>query len=167
MYLPHIPRENKVVNYYLSEYMLSVMAFRLFYIFRSYFNYSEYTDPYSKKLCQQYGFNANLRFAFKAKMEKEPSKTVFFITTLMVIFYAYILRIFELPYFRILDQSNDLYRAMDDHFTAVYISIVTMTTVGYGDIAPCTTPGRVVAIQIALTGSFLMAMVLETVTQQT
>lgn len=50
-YVPLSPKVNVTVNYYLSEYMLTVMAFRGFYIFRSYFNYSEYTDPYSKKLC--------------------------------------------------------------------------------------------------------------------
>lgn len=50
-YMPHSPRVNMVVNYYLSEYMLSIMAFRGFYIFRSYFNYSIFTDPYAKKLC--------------------------------------------------------------------------------------------------------------------
>ena len=51
-YVPLVGKNGIVVNYFLSEFMLSVMAFRGFYIIRTMFNYSIYTDPYSKKLCQ-------------------------------------------------------------------------------------------------------------------
>lgn len=54
---------------------------------------------------------------------------------------------------------------MDSYFCAIWVSIITMTTVGYGDIAPCTIGGRLVAIQIAITGSFLMATVMMVVNQ--
>lgn len=145
--------------------MLAVMAFRGFYILRSYYNYQNYTDPFSKKLSQQYGFNANLRFSFKAQLRGATStNTVIFISVLFVLFYAYLLRIFELPYFRNLDKDHSLFRAMDSYGAASWVSIVTMTTVGYGDIAPCTVPGRIVALQIALTGPFVMALVLNLVT---
>jgi hypothetical protein len=144
--------------------MLAVMAFRGLYILRSYYNYQTYTDPYSKKICQQYGFNANLRYTFKAKMLVSKEDTVIFVSILFTVFYAYLLRIFELPYFRCLEEEHSLYRAMDSFGSAVWVSIVTMTTVGYGDIAPCTTPGRIVALQIALTGPYVMALFLNLVT---
>lgn len=59
MYITHEAKDGVIVHYFLSEFMLSIMALRLFFIVRSYFNYSIYTDSYSKKLCQQYGFSAN------------------------------------------------------------------------------------------------------------
>jgi len=37
-------------------------------------------------------------------------------------------------------------------FDAVYWSIVTVSSVGYGDIAPQTTGGRLVAMALILTG---------------
>ena len=143
-WMPHQVRRGQIVNYFLSEYMLSIMAYRGFYIFRAYFNYSEFTDPYAKKLCQSYGFNANLRFALKAKMENEPLKMTALITGLFVMFYAYLIRLFELPYYRM--AKGEAIHTMDGYFTAVYMTIVTMMTVGYGDLAPNTTPGRLTAM---------------------
>lgn len=43
-------------------------------------------------------------------------------------------------------------------FDAVWWTIVTLTTVGYGDTVPATPPGRVVAILLMLTGFALMAV---------
>ncbi len=52
-------------------------------------------------------------------------------------------------------------------FDAVYWSIVTVTSVGYGDIAPQTTGGRLVAIGLILTGfgvlSFLISIIVSAV----
>jgi hypothetical protein len=51
MYISHTAKAGVPVHYFLSEIMLSIMALRVFFIVRSYFNYSLYTDSYSKKLC--------------------------------------------------------------------------------------------------------------------
>ena len=52
-------------------------------------------------------------------------------------------------------------------FDAVYWSIVTVSSVGYGDIAPKTTGGRLVAISLILTGfgvlSFLISIIVSAV----
>ncbi len=42
--------------------------------------------------------------------------------------------------------------------TSVYWAVVTLTTVGYGDIAPQTTPGRVLAVIVMLTGYGIIAV---------
>jgi len=70
---------------------------------------------------------------------------------------SYILRIFELPYFRIYGDGQK--GLMDSYFDNIWCTCITMTTVGYGDIAPSTFPGKMVAICIAFSGSFLISMI--------
>lgn len=47
----HIAKGGVVVTYRLEDVFLSIMAFRGFFLLRAIFNYSVYTDCYSKKLC--------------------------------------------------------------------------------------------------------------------
>lgn len=42
--------------------------------------------------------------------------------------------------------------------TSIYWAIVTLTTVGYGDIAPQTTAGRILAVAVMLTGYGIIAV---------
>ena len=75
---------------------------------------------------------------------------------------AYILRIFEIPYFRGVDKGADTYMALDPYFNSVWCIVITMTTVGYGDISPSTLPGRCVAMIAALWGAFLISLLVVT-----
>jgi len=52
---------------------------------------------------------------------------------------------------------------MDRYFNAIWCTVITLTSVGYGDLAPSTTPGRTIAMIIALSGSFLLSIVVVTV----
>lgn len=47
---------------------------------------------------------------------------------------------------------------MDSYFNGVWLTLITLTTVGYGDIPPCTTAGRVVLMVVAIWGSFIMSL---------
>ena len=48
---------------------------------------------------------------------------------------------------------------MHNLFDAFYLAMITATTVGYGDITPITTVGRIVAILIALIGWFSFSII--------
>jgi hypothetical protein len=52
---------------------------------------------------------------------------------------------------------------MDLLFNTIWLTVITLTTVGYGDIAPSTIPGRFVAMVIALWGGFLISFLVVTV----
>ena len=39
------------VTYLFSDFVLALMWFRVYFVIRAIFNYSVYTDAYSKKLC--------------------------------------------------------------------------------------------------------------------
>lgn len=66
---------------------------------------------------------------------------------------ANIMRIFEMPYYRA--QGSDTF---DSNFTAIWVTVITMTTIGYGDIAPCTPPGRFFTIMLAFWSSLLLSL---------
>jgi hypothetical protein len=66
---------------------------------------------------------------------------------------AYLLRIFEYPYFVITDEPSNI-RSM---LTSYWLIIITLTTVGYGDITPTTFFGKFVCIITAFWGSFIVS----------
>jgi len=75
---------------------------------------------------------------------------------------SFVARIAELPLMDIpaykSKQSYDI-----SHFgTAAYFILMTITTVGYGDLSPHTTEGRIVAIAAALWGSTLVSLLVVT-----
>lgn len=51
-------------------------------------------------------------------------------------------------------------------FEALYFSLITLTTVGYGDIAPLTRPARMLAMVEALTGTLYMAVLVARLVSQ-
>jgi len=151
------PENNGVVPvYYLfSDFILAFMWIRCLFILRASFNYTIFMDIYSKKLCKSYGFTANVRFAFKCLLTSNPGYTVGTVLFFSVLILAYLLRIFEMPYgldFGIITWNS--------YFTAIWCIVITMTTVGFGDVVPRTVPGRLIVIFAALWGTFLISILI-------
>jgi hypothetical protein len=90
------------------------MALRILVIVRVWLNYSVYTDTYTKKLSQQYGFAADMMFALKSKLRNNPMGTISTLFVTFVMLYSYVLRIFEAPYYRSLEKNDESYRKFDN-----------------------------------------------------
>ena len=105
--------------------------------------------------CKSYGFTANVRFAMKCFVRSHPGTSVLLLLILTVFILAYLLRIAELPYG--VTVGNITWEPFTD---SVWCIIITMTTVGYGDIAPKTIFGRIVAVLAALWGTFLVSILI-------
>ena len=88
--------EKVKVTYLLSDFILVLMFFRIFFVVRAVFNYNMYTDVYAKKLCRSYGFTANVRFTFKSLLKTDPTYTVSVTMFSSVLVLAYCLRVFEI-----------------------------------------------------------------------
>lgn len=133
------------------------MFFRLFFMYRSFINYSIYTDAYSKKVCKNYGFTSGVRFSYKCQLENHPGSFVMVLFTSTVLILAYVMRIFEIPYYRTNKDTVET-SLFDDYFNSVWLLVMTITTVGYGDLTPNTAMGKWVAMFAALWGSFMISL---------
>ena len=142
-------------NYFVSDFILVFMFFRFFFLVRSVINYSIYTDAYSKKICLQYGFTSAYRFASKSHLAMSPATTVFTVFAFIVFILAYIVRIFELPYY--INDVEDS-EGLEKFYNAIWFIVITITTVGYGDIYPRTVYGKMVAMSAALLGALLISL---------
>lgn len=140
------------IVYLLSEFLLAFMFVRVYFLVRSFMNYSQYMDSYAKELCKSYGFQSDVIFTLKSQIVLNPEVTVLYLFFGTVVISAYIVRILEVPYFRTQDSEFDSY------FTAVWWTVVTLTTIGYGDISPCTPPGQMFAMALAFWGALLVSL---------
>lgn len=86
------------LTFFLNDFLFAFMFLRLYQFVRSLFNYSIYTDPLSKKVCKDYGFSAGTNFAIQSKILIDPFQTCFIMFFGTVFIFAYLVRIFELPY---------------------------------------------------------------------
>ena len=93
-------KDNVKVYYLVSDFILVVMFLRVFFVIRAIFNYNMYTDVFAKKLCRSYGFTANVRFTFKSLLKTDPARTVLVTMLSSVLILAYILRVFEVQYYK-------------------------------------------------------------------
>jgi hypothetical protein len=137
--------------------MLVFMFIRLFFVYRSIVNYSIYTDAYSRKVCKTYGFTSGVRFSYKCHLENHPGTFVFVIFIGTVLILSYIMRIFEIPYYRH-NKDGTTTSYFDNYFNSVWLVVVTITTVGYGGYVPQTYAGKWVAMFAALWGSFMVSL---------
>lgn len=143
------------VYYLFSDFILAFMFVRVIFLMRAWINYSIFMDIYSKKLCKSYGFTANVRFAFKCFIRANPGITVGLMLFFSVLILAYLIRIFELPYGFTVGVIT-----WNAYFDSIWCTIITMTTVGYGDVVPATLFGRLFAITAAIWGTFLISLLI-------
>ena len=74
-----------------------------------------------------------------------------------ILTFAYFIRIFEKPYYRA--TNNPLF---DSYFESVWFTVVTSTTIGYGDVSPGTSPGKLAVIILAFWSAFLTSLLIVT-----
>jgi voltage-gated potassium channel len=74
-------------------------------------------------------------FTIKCELYYRQATTIIYLFVISVSMLAFILRIFEIPY----DLKSDVHSvSMKDYGTAIWLTVITFTTVGYGDFYPHT-----------------------------
>lgn len=94
------------------------------------------------------GCRADALFAIKSLVKEIPYLLLGSVFMLSALLGGYLMMLFERPMSDISNQNFNSY------FNGLWVVVVTMTTVGYGDIYPKTFGGRVVGMTICVWGMF-------------
>lgn len=139
--------------YNLSEVLYIGSFLRLFFIFRAVFNYTPFQDNHARYYCEKFKTRANFRFSLRAMMKTHPLLLIYVMSICSFLVLGVIIRVFERPYS---DVSGMNFESFEN---SIWNMAITMATVGYGDLYPCTTFGRVFGVIGALWGSFVFSMI--------
>ena len=74
-----------------------------------------------------------------------------------MISFSSLIRIFERPYY-VHNFKGITYYYFKDYQSTVWFILITMTSVGFGNVVAVTPPGRIITIFAALLGAIFLAM---------
>jgi len=99
-------------------------------------------------------------------MRESPILTYFLMASVLILSLSYAIRIFERPYFHFnfIDQEGQTFYNFQSLFSTMWFVIITMTSVGYGNIIATTPIGRFFALVTAIVGAFLNSLLVAILT---
>ena len=107
------------------------------------------------RLLKVFRYTENLNYLFRVFIEKKYEFfTIFFIFVFLIFFAGTTIYVFE-------GTQND---KVSNLFDAMYWAIITISTVGYGDITPVTPEGKFITGFLVITGLVLISFVTSVVT---
>ena len=132
--------------------MFTVLMFLRIYLLGRYLvvHSDLFCDTTVQSLGAMSNVNINAQFVFKALMQSMPGMCLFIIMGTTLFVNSYSLRLCE--YYTLTDHHDTFF------MQALWMTCVTFLTLGYGDIVPRTTCGRVLAIGTGLMGVGIMAL---------
>jgi len=139
-------------NYMLTlDALISVLMLGRLYIFlRLFDHYTFWTSERAVRVCRFMGFQPDTKFALKALVKYKAIFMVSLSIGISTFVFGLMVRTFE-------RDGNDLFN-FRVIWNCLWCVIVTMATIGYGDIYPVTMLGRWVIIIACIWGVFLLSM---------
>ena len=148
------PNELHLINtlmFPLNSMFTVLMFLRIYLLGRFLVVHSDlFCDTTVQSLGAMSNVNINAQFVFKALMTSMPGMCLIAIMGTTLFVNSYSLRLCE--YYTLTDHQDTFF------MQAIWMTCVTFLTLGYGDIVPRTTCGRVLAIGTGLMGVGIMAL---------
>lgn len=137
----------------LNSILLGLSLFmRTHLLVRPLLSSSEFMSTWAQWVNYIFGSYTSYMFAVRSIQLSKPIKFLGFALLYSCTILAYMLWICEEPL------SSEKNKGLGNYPNALWMTIVTMTTVGYGEISPNTTFGKVTAVATALWGALLTAL---------
>jgi len=143
----------------MDDMMLALMLLRIYFVIYSYTTYSIHSSLDGLRTAKKFGFEPDLSYYVRAALVRRPFLTYILLTGVTLCSLAFILRIFERPYaFEMGQYDFNLYSG------ALWLTVISATTVGYGNMIASTPFGRLTSIVIIFVGIFLTTLLIAQIT---
>jgi voltage-gated potassium channel len=155
----HFHSEKYDYNYKvpLNSIFTAFCLIRLYFVVKYYLVKSNYYNQRAFRAFKIYGLDISLGFPFKSALLLYPLTIDLILFLIFLFLCSYNLRIFE----RYLDLKSGT--EFGHFYNDLWCIFITMTTVGYGDLAPTTEFGRIFVLISCFFGTFLVALAVSSV----
>ena len=140
------------IKHWYNDLFLGWSFIRIYLVLRCILANSFYMSTRAQRVCQMNGCYANYSFAIKCLMTSQPYVVLMTNLVMSMFYFGYLIRIFDQ------DLSTVSGQNFNNISNPVWLSIVTMTTVGYGDFYPKSNPSRIVGILCSFYGVYLVSL---------
>ena len=155
------------------------MFLRVIFVINLYKHIAEWRTLLGFRILTENNMHSHFILHLRDGLQKLPKTTFTLLVVVTVLSLSYIIRIFEQPYYYSAFwtcPSRAEYLAgvtagpsqnkFTNFYEAIWLTIITMTTVGYGDVYAVTTFGRLTTFVIAITGTLIVALLVATMSEQ-
>jgi hypothetical protein len=146
----------------LDLFLSSIIPMRVYLLFRFYSFYSSWADDRAEKICNECNTLGGISFAVKAELKERPYTMVGVLMVLSILIFGYALRNVEVAFMQ--NKIIDKFQDWSYVWNGFWCIIITILTVGYGDFYPQTNVGRVIAVIACLWGTFLISLMVVSLT---
>ena len=131
------------------------MQSRIYLLFMAIINSSIYCNTRAHRLCRIYSTKSSLFFGVKSLFEYKPLNFLVVLYISLIITYGQMISLSE-------REQNATYA----HFqNSVWLIIITMGTVGYGDYSPITYLGRFICFSASISGIIISSLLILTLSR--
>lgn len=134
---------------------------RFYLVLRLFEHYTKWSNRRAEMICEDHGCEADTIFALKAVLKERPLIILGFFISTTIIICGVAARQFERPF---ADYNALKSQDYDYIWNCMWMIVLAMTTVGYGDFFPRTHMGRFFVVVAVMCGVFLISLIVVTMT---
>mmetsp|Transcript_692 Transcript_692/g.1263 ORF Transcript_692/g.1263 Transcript_692/m.1263 type:complete len:528 (-) Transcript_692:8051-9634(-) len=134
---------------------------RFYLALRLFEHYTKWSNRRSEMICEESGCEADTMFALKAVLKDRPLLILGFFISTTILICGVAARQFERPF---ADYNALKSQDYDYIWNCMWMIVLAMTTVGYGDFYPRTHMGRIFVVVAVMCGVFLISLIVVTMT---
>jgi potassium intermediate/small conductance calcium-activated channel subfamily N protein 2 len=149
-------------TYHVNDLMSLLILLRVFGVFRIFLSNSRYYTNVAHRICSLTGCESgsNYIYVIKCIMKNSPLEILLASMVIYIITFAYAVKVCERPLIFAIIQKNlgdpsftlPVANDVSNYYNAMWLMIVTMATIGYGDYYPRTLPGRAITFFSCICG---------------
>ena len=151
--------------YYNMNDMLTIaLGFKSIYIVAQLLFQTRFGSSRSGRISSMFGCTCDLRFIIKCLLKHNPQVSIFLSLLYMILVFGWVVKIAESPLDRVqsLEQGNHLF----GYANSCWLAVITMTTVGYGDMSPRTIVGKLIMVACAFAGIIIVSLMVVIITNE-